>query len=298
MPLLRVTLSDLTDERFRTAALLGLASIPCTVALSWDSAPTSFSVTAVLAAGLLAGLHYADRSAGNDDVGLLESLCYGKRPAVSRRAGIVVGVAGSVPLVGWNAASGLELAWSWGIQGVAIVALFPVVGSVLVVFFALSGGIGAAVGDWLAARIDRARDKASRAGSNADGNGSRWWWLIAAYVVFAPVVLLYVFGVSPDSDVGLLVALLSLFALVPFAVSVTVALFKDAITHVEAGRGWMPNYRVYVGAPLGTYAVAYVAARVVQSTNPSGVGVYAFLIALWISSGAYLDHRRRHGSAA
>lgn len=106
------TLEDLTDERFRTAVLLGLASIPFTVALSWESAPTSFSAEAVVAAGLLAGLHYADRSSENADVGLFEGLRYGKRPAVSRRAGVVAGVVGSAPAVGWAIGSMLELAGS------------------------------------------------------------------------------------------------------------------------------------------------------------------------------------------
>ncbi|MFC6769348.1 transposase, partial [Natrinema soli] len=69
---IRNTLADLTAERFRAAVLLGLVSIPFTVALSWESAPSSVSGTAVLAAGLLAGLHYGDRSAENGDVGPIE----------------------------------------------------------------------------------------------------------------------------------------------------------------------------------------------------------------------------------
>ncbi|OLZ39615.1 transposase [Natrinema saccharevitans] len=300
MPPLRNTLADLTDERFRTAVLLGLASIPFTVVLSWESAPTSFSGEAVVVAGLFAGLHYTDRAAGNGDVGLLEAVRYGKRPAVSRRAGVVAGVVGSAPAIGWEIASTAELVWTlsgWQ-KAVAVVAL-PIVVPFLVALFGLGGGVGAAVGDWLGGRIDRNRDGASsRAVPDAAADDSRWWWLIAAYVVVAPAVLLYVFGVRPDSDAGLLVAILSLLALVPFAALVVGALFKDAASHGGAGRGWMLNYWTYLGASLGTYAVAYLAARVVRSTNPSGVGAYAFLIALWISSVVYLDHRRRYGSAS
>ncbi|MBZ6495563.1 transposase [Natrinema longum] len=300
MPPLRNTLADLADERFRTAVLLGLASIPFTVALSWESAPMSFSGEAVVVAGLLAGLHYADRSAEDGNVGLLEAVRYGKRPSVSRRAGVVAGVVGSAPAVGWEVAYTAELVWTLsGWQGAIAVVALPIVVPFLVALFGLGGGVGAAVGDWLVSQADRTRDGASsRAAPDAAADDSRWWWLIAAYVVVAPAVLLYVFGVSPDSDAGLLVAVLSLFVLVPFAVFVAVALFKDAITLLEAGRGWMPNYWVYVGAPLGTYAVAYLAARFVQSTNPSGVGVYAFLIALWLSSIVYLDHRRRYVSVS
>ncbi|AGB30329.1 hypothetical protein C488_04832 [Natrinema pellirubrum DSM 15624] len=300
MPLLRNTLADLTDERFRTAVLLGLASIPFTVALSWESAPTSFSGEAVVAAGFLAGLHYADRSAGNGDIGLLEAVRYGKRPSVSRRAGVVAGVVGSVPAIGWEIAHTAEIVWTFfGWQGALAVVVLPIIVLLLVAFFGLGGVVGAAVGDWLVSQIDWTRDGAgSRSDPDAAADDSRWWWLVAAYVVVAPAVLLYVFGVNPVSDAGLLVAILSLFVLVPFAVFVAVALFKDAIALGAAGRGWVPNYWAYVGAPLGTYAVAYVAARIAQSTNPSGVGVYAFLIALWISSVAYLDHRRRYASAS
>lgn len=300
MPPLRNTLADLTDERFRIAVFLGLASIPVTVALSWGSAPTSFSGEAVVAAGLLAGLRYADRAAANGDVGLLEAVRYGKRPSVSRRAGVVAGVVGSAPAIGWEVAYTAELVWTLsGWQGAIAVVALPIVVPFLVALFGLGGGVGAAVGDWLISRIDRPRDGASsRAAPDAAADDSRWWWLVAAYVVVAPAVLLYVFRVRPDSDAGLLVAVLSLFALVPFAVFVAVALFKDAIALGEAGLDWVPNYWAYVGAPLGTYAVAYLTARVVRSTNPSGVGVYAFLIALWLSSVVYLDHRRRYASAS
>ncbi|WP_222916402.1 DUF5518 domain-containing protein [Natrinema sp. SYSU A 869] len=295
MPPLRNTLADLTDERFRTALLLGLASIPFTVALSWESAPTSFSVTAVVAAGLLAGLHYADRSAENGDVGLLEGYRYGKRPAASHRAGIVTGVVGSVPAVGWAIVYMFELAWTLpGWQGAVAAVLLPAAVPFVAALFALSGGVGAAVGDWLAARIDRDRDKASRANSDSDGDVSGWWWWVAAYIVFAPAVLLYIFGVGPESGAGLALSVLALVVLVPFSVFVAIALLKDAITLGEVGRDWVPNYWVYVGAPLGAYAVAYLAATLGQSTNPSGVGVYVFLIALWLSSIVYLDHRRRY----
>ncbi|WP_226480777.1 DUF5518 domain-containing protein [Natrinema amylolyticum] len=300
MPPLRNTLADLTDERFRTAVLLGIASIPFTVALSWESAPTSFSVTAVVAAGLLAGLRYADRSAENGDVGLLEGYRYGKRPAVSRRAGVVVGVVGSVPAVGWATVRVLELAWTvsgWRTAATAVV--LPVVVPFVAVLFALSGGVGAAVGDWLVARIDRARDEvASRANSDSEGDVSGWWRWVAAYIVFVPTVLGYAFGVEPERGAGLVLSVLALFVLVPFSVFVAVALFKDAITLGEVGRGWAPNYWAYVGVPLGAYAVAYLAATIGQSTNPSGVGVYAFLIALWLSSVVYLDHRRRYVDAS
>ncbi|MGQ3411464.1 transposase [Natrinema sp. LN54] len=300
MSRLRDTLADLTDERFRTAVLLGLASIPFTVALSWESAPTSFSAEAVVAAGLLAGLHYADRSSENADVGLLEGLRYGKRPAVSRRAGVVVGVVGSAPAVGWAIGYMLERAWSLsGWLGAATVALLPAVVPLLVALFALAGGVGAAVGDWLVTRVDRARDRArSRAEPDADGDVSGWWRWVVAYIVFAPAVLLYTFGVGPESGAAFALSVLALLVLVPFSLFVAVALFEDAVTLREVGRDRGPNYWAYVGAPLAAYAVVYLVATVLASPNPSGDGVYGFVVALWISSAVYLRYRRRYVGTA
>ncbi|PCR92483.1 transposase [Natrinema ejinorense] len=296
MPPLRNTLADLSDERFRTAVLLGLASIPFTVALSWESAPMSFSGEAVVVAGLLAGLHYADRSAEDGDIGLLEAVRYGKRPSVSRRAGVVAGAVGSAPAIGWEIAYTAELAWTlsgWQ-RAVAAVAL-PIVVPFLVALFGLGGGVGAAVGDWLVTRVDRTRDRArSRADSDADGDVSGWWRWVAAYLVFAPAVLLSVFAVGPENGAVFVLSALALLVLIPFAVFVAVALFEDAVTLRETGREWNPNYWTYVGVPLAAYVVVYLLATVLESANPSGDGVYGFVVALWVSAAVYLAHRRRY----
>ncbi|WP_226039502.1 DUF5518 domain-containing protein [Natrinema sp. DC36] len=299
---IRNTLADLTAEWFRAAVLLGLASIPFTVALSWESAPSSVSGTAVLAAGLLAGLHYGDRSAENDDVGPIEGYRYGKRPAASHRAGAVAGVVGSVPAVLRVIAHMLDLAWSLsGWRTVIAVVLLPVAIPIVVGLFALSGAIGAYVGDWLATRVDRARDRArSRVTANSDGDISGWWRWVAAYIFFAPAVLLYVFGVQPEGGAGFALSVLALFVLVPFSVVAAVALFEDAVTLREAGcvrkmeQDWTPNYWAYVGAPLGIYALVSLLATVLESANPSGDGVYGFIVALWLSAIVYLNGRRRH----
>lgn len=294
MPPLRNTLADLTDGRFRAAVLLGLASIPFTVALWWWSARTSFSPMPVVAAGLLAGLRYADRSAENGDVGLLEGVRYGKRPAVSRRAGVVAGVVGSAPAIGRQLVSLLDVAQSPSVwHGVLAAVLVPIIVLFPVAFFALAGGVGAAVGDWLVTRVDRTRDRArSRAASDGDVSG-RWRW-VAAYLVFAPAVLLYTFAVAPEGGVAVVLLILALFALVPFAAFVAVALFKDAVSLREVGREWRPNYWAYVGVPLAAYAVVYLLATVLESANPSGAGVYGFVVVLWISAAVYLNYRRRY----
>ncbi|QLK27672.1 DUF5518 domain-containing protein [Natrinema zhouii] len=296
MPPIRNTLADLTAERFRTAVLVGLATIPFTVALSWESAPTSFSGTAVFAAGCLVGYRYGDRSAENGDVGPLEGYRYGKRPAASHRAGVVAGVVGSLPAVPWSIAHMLDLARSLsGWRAVITAVSLPVAVPIVVGLFALSGAIGAYVGDWVAARVDRTRDRArSRADADPGGDVSGWWRWVAAYILLAPAVLLYVFAVQPDSGIGFAVSVLALFVLVPFSVAAVVALFEDAVILQEARRDWVPNYWVYVGAPLGVYALVSLVATVLESANPSGDGIYGFVVALWLSSVVYLHSRRRH----
>ncbi|WP_254762142.1 DUF5518 domain-containing protein [Natrinema marinum] len=295
MPPLRNAIADLTDERFRAAVILGLASIPFTVALSWRSAPGSVSGTAVLVAGLLVGFRYGDRSAENGDVGPLEAYRYGKRPAASHRAGVVAGVAGSAPAVLWAITDVLALAGSLSAWGAAIVLLLlPVIVAIGVGVFALSGAIGAYVGDWVVTRSDRARDRV-RSRANADSDDpSGWWRWVAAYCVLAPAVLLYVFGLRPDSGARLLLAILALFVLVPLAVIAAVALFEDAVTLGEIGPEWTPNYWAYVGAPLGVYALVYLVATLTESVNPSGDGMYGFIIALWFSALVYLSGRHRY----
>ncbi|WP_408956963.1 DUF5518 domain-containing protein [Natrinema sp. 74] len=291
---IRTIVAELTDERFRAALLLGVASIPFTVVLSWESAPTSVSGTAVFVAGLLTGLHYADRSAENGDVGPLEGYRYGKRPAASHRAGIVTGIAGSVPAVLWAVAHMLPLARSLSTWWAVIaVLLIPIAVSIGVGLFALIGAFGAYVGDWVVDRVDRART-ALRAGEEPDGDAAGWWRYVAAYCLFAPAVLLSVFGVRPDGDAGFALSVLALFVLVPFSVVAAVALFEDAVALRKVRRDWVPNHWAYVGVPLAAYALVYLGATVLQSANPSGDGVYGFIVALWLSSVVYLNGRHRH----
>lgn len=292
----RKTFADVTADQFRPAVLFGLGSIPFTVALSWESAPTSFSAEAVFIAGLLAGLYYGDRSTENGDVGLLEAYRYGKRPAASYRAGIVASAVGSLPAIYRSIAHSLGLAWSLSGWRAAIpIVLFPVSIAIVVGLFVLSGAIGAAVGDWLAARVDRARERArSRATAGSDGDISGWWRVVAVYVFYAPTALLYVFGVQPDSGIGIAVTILALFVLLPFSIVAAIALLEDAVTLREAGRGWLPNHWVYVGTPLGVAVVVYQVATVLDSVSPSGDSVYGFVAALWLSSLVYLHSRRRH----
>lgn len=92
---LRALLSDVTDESFRPAVLVGLASIPFTVALSWELvvdevyiAGGTVSGVPLLLAGLVVGYRYGTHEPGRD-VGV-------------RRAGFVAGIAAvGAMLGGW-----------------------------------------------------------------------------------------------------------------------------------------------------------------------------------------------------
>lgn len=74
---------DLTDESLRVAILLGLATIPVTLFLSWESigSEANASASALFVAGLYAGYYYSDRE------------------PTRRRAGIWTGLAGSIGVV-------------------------------------------------------------------------------------------------------------------------------------------------------------------------------------------------------
>ncbi|MBP2250191.1 hypothetical protein J2754_000488 [Halarchaeum solikamskense] len=82
---LRSRLRALADERYRVALLLGLASLPVTIALNWIYAPEPVSATPLAVACLGAG-------------GLSA-----RRAASGRRAGEVAALAGSAPVLAVNA---------------------------------------------------------------------------------------------------------------------------------------------------------------------------------------------------
>ncbi|WP_226004429.1 DUF5518 domain-containing protein [Natrinema salinisoli] len=297
MPPIRNSLADLTAARFRTAVLVGLGSIPFTIALSWESAPSSVSGTAVFLAGLLVGFHCGDRSAENHRVGPLGGYRYGKRPSESCRAGVLTGLVGSVPAAIWQPRPLLSSLWlELNESLVAVVVLFSIAAVIAVGAFVLLGVVGATVGEWLAERVDRVRDRAAlRPSTDAAGPGR--WRYVAAYVLLAPIGLLSAFEVWPAVGVGTPVAVASLFVLVPLSLVAFGALSTAVIVHRKVERDWMPNYWVYVGTPLIGYALVYFAATLHRWGNPSGDGVFGFLVALWLSSIVYLTDRHRHVGA-
>ncbi|GGM58789.1 hypothetical protein GCM10009017_06120 [Halarchaeum rubridurum] len=141
---LRSRLRALTDDRCRVALLLGLASVPVTVALNWRYAPEPASATPVALACLLAGA-LAVRGATS-----------------GRRAGEVAAVAGSPPVLAlnaWRAATEWAgygpLATRVGTPFAAVVAfgaaLFTV--AVLLVVLVVVGRACGRVGAWCGERV-------------------------------------------------------------------------------------------------------------------------------------------------
>jgi len=273
---------DLTDERSRTAVLAGLASIPFTVLLSWDSDPSTVSGTPVVAAGLLAGYLYSDRS------------------MPSRRAGKLTGIVGSAPAVILSVVYALSV---FRIEPTRIAAVFAVLApigiSIGVGLFALIGVVGAAVGDGIAKRLDA--DSQGTAGR--EGRDAKWWRYVAAYAVAAPalaaalVVTWFGVGVAADGAAAVFGGALAALSLFVLAIVGFYALFEDATALRRAGAVWQPNLPLFVGVPIGAYALVYLAATLLSSANPSGDAVYGFVAALWLTVVAYLALRRRRVGA-
>ncbi|MEY7848833.1 DUF5518 domain-containing protein [Natrarchaeobius sp. A-rgal3] len=277
-----------TDERLRTATVVGLATIPFTLLLSSWSANAStdtisiggaISITSVLVGGLVVGYRY------------------GERPTSGRRAGKRTGLVGSIGgilLVVVTMVTGL-----WGASAgyaVAVVAVSAIAIGFVVILSVFAGMIGAVIGELVATDGHAKRtsaDSPETHSQGADRNGvdAGHWRYIAAYVLFTPVVFLYVFGVSPDGGAGVLLAVAMLFALVGAMIGALVALTKDIRS---VGTVWQPRWRVYVGVPVGAYAVVYVVATLRNSVNPSGDGLYGFALALWLTAVMYLNYRHRY----
>lgn len=264
---------DLTDERSRTAVLAGLATIPFTVLLSWESDPSTFSGTPILVAGLLVGYLYSDRA------------------TESRQAGKLVGVVGAVPVVIWSVVDWLPVLRTEPPGFVVASSLLTlIVMAIGVGLFALIGIIGATVGNGIAKRLDA--DSPSI--TEQEARNAKWWRYVAAYALSAPPLAAAGLGIGLVLDgVGILVGVLATLSLLALAVVGFYALFEDATALRRAGAVWQPNLRLLVGVPIGTYALVYLAATLRSSANPSGDAVYGFVAALWLTVVAYLALRRR-----
>ncbi|WP_066146252.1 DUF5518 domain-containing protein [Haladaptatus sp. R4] len=149
------TLRDLHDDRFRTAVLLGVASIPFTVGYNWLLSPDPVSVTPLAVACVLSGYRYGPRSIRGT------------------RVGAVTGIVGGVPIAVWNAGIGLDEWWgnpvlvdavgnSWlmAVISVAAAVVTLLITPIVLLFVGMACGF---VGGWLHERLDPTRQRRSGA---------------------------------------------------------------------------------------------------------------------------------------
>lgn len=269
----------------RVAILVGLATVPFTLALSWGAvgddsvvAGGFISGEVLLLAGLIVGYYYSDRE------------------TESRRAGVWAGLAGSlagVIVVTANTVATIGSASSrWA---AAAVIATPFVLAFGVGFTVLITTIAAQFAGWVTTRLDRDRHVFDPAdGEDRPGPASKYWKTVAAYVLTVPPVLGYVLLELSESTVGIFLSVLGLLLLVPLAVFALVALFVDVTAPRPAGTDWTPNVLAYVGAPLATYGFVYAVGTVREATNPAGYAMYAFIGVLWLAAVVYLANRHRY----
>ncbi|MDQ2050511.1 DUF5518 domain-containing protein [Natronolimnohabitans sp. A-GB9] len=143
----RQTLRDgLTNESLRVAILLGLATIPFTLFLSWESigSEANASASALFVAGLCAGYYYSDRE------------------TTRRCAGIWTGLAGSIGVViltvADTAAQVVRFGPDWTTMDALLLTLTPVFIAISVGVSVLVVMIGTWIGDWVGRRLDGDRD--------------------------------------------------------------------------------------------------------------------------------------------
>lgn len=138
--------------------------------------------------------------------------------------------------------------------------------------------------------------------SSSVGDDVDWWKLLAVHVIVTPLAGAYLAWVAlehgaetgPTVSVGagLVVALLFTSVLTPGL------LVRDIRAVAATDTSWRPNWMLYVGAPAGLAALAYVAAAVqFNSEHPPGDAIYAFAGALWIAVVVYLFRRYRQNES-
>jgi hypothetical protein len=99
----------LLNEDLRVATLLGVLTIPATVALSWNTLPHEYSATPVLFAGFLGGLYYSSLG----------------RSSSPEQAGLRIGVISAFDSV-LGAASAIMSGWAISAGSAAVLAVFGV----------------------------------------------------------------------------------------------------------------------------------------------------------------------------
>lgn len=270
----------LTDDSLRFAILLGLATIPFTLALSWKPVSSdglviggSVSGEPLLLAGVIVGYRYS------------------QRPTESRRAGLWTGLAGSIAtMLVFVAPAATTIGNASSRMAVVAVVLIPIAIGIGVGFTALTTMVSAVIVDRVTKRL-RNRDSSETGDTDHQKTTpSKWWRAVPIYVLAAPVVLLLLW-VQPDSDVGFVVAWLGLLGLVVLSIVTPVGLFIDATV---PRTDWLPRVTIYVGAPLAATALVYLGADVQGRAYPVGDAWYGFFAALWLTAAVYLSDKYRH----
>ncbi|ELY48440.1 hypothetical protein DV706_04370 [Natronorubrum bangense] len=285
MSWLRSLREGVTDDALRVAILVGLVSIPFTLALSWGQVSSgngvviggSIAGTPLLLAGLLVGYHYYDR------------------PTASRRAGFWTGLVGSSATAFIFTANTLASIGTLSLWlSIVAVAVMPVALVLGVGFTVLVSMASAVFAGWVRTRVDSEHRVPETADAVERRGHSRWWLVIALYALATPLVLYYALGVRPDSglEVGLMVA--GLFVLVPLSVVSLVGLFIDATAPRKHATDWFPSVWLYVGGPIGIAVVVYLLGIVRGVSYPPEYASYSFFGALWLLSVVYLVNRTRH----
>jgi len=269
-----------TDDSLRVAIAVGLASVPVSLLLSWDSLSGETAATgaqfdglAVLVAGVIVGFYYHDRSTS------------------TKRAGIWTGLTGGLAAVIVFGFPTLGAITSPSETHSIIVVFAPVV-AVLAVGLSVGIAVVTALGtDWVLGRLDRDHRRREPVDIDGQPTGSRWWVAVALYAVVAPVWLAVLLWPDPDTF-GFGLSFLSAFGLFACSVVAFIGLFLDATTP-RAVDTWQPMWWLYVGVPPAVAGFVYLAATVRDSVYPAGDATFGFYIGLAAVAVVYAVVRHR-----
>ncbi|GAB7019446.1 hypothetical protein [Halostagnicola bangensis] len=285
LPPIQPVRDGLTDESLRFAILAGLATIPITLLLSWEVVTDdvaflggTISGAPLLLAALVVGYRYSDRE------------------TTARRAGVWTGLGASAGTILIYLANTATTMWDASAELAAIAALLTPPTIILGVGLTVLVTTATAMfSGWVGTRLDRNRRVVdSHETVDRTVRNSRWWIPVAAYALAAPITLVGAFALESRSELhGLLAALLTI-CLAFVSVIAFVSLFIDATAPRAAETDWIPNLWLYVGLPIGGYALVYLVAAVQQVPGPSAPGMFGFLTTLWAATVMYVVARHRH----
>ena len=275
----------LTDPQHRLAVLLGIASAPVTIALSWNAVTDA----TYIAGGNLSGVVFVV-------VGLIAGYVYHDRAVDRRDVGIAAGVTASSGLIVVYVAN---LATSIDVSSPGFTALLLIATPFLIVLAGAISVVVVMVSTVICDRIAAVRSWRAEAGTMSETspetarNGVTLKRARLAYFGIVPVTVVYVFALDSNSIIGGLLAVLLLLSTVVLAVIVIVAMYKDAERLHEQGVSWIPNVVAYVGFPVAAFVIVYSIATFNAWDAPAAIAQYGFLGVLWIAVVVYTYERRQ-----